>query len=502
MALRKVTEDEWTSLGVKSTFAINMPESPSSQVSGALTEICGWGWRFSCSIDATSISPPPILMNTDSNVIPWRRVTLFFHPDLIRQAAYGRIAFLTQEENLVPLDNVPLSKEFDVPDRSGINPPLGAYMYRSDTIGVPTISISVQFGGGLGMALPRPLDARVQEALADTLHGDEVVDVKFYAYTRRLKGGSVACPRPMFAKMALVRGHSDDLDAFISGGEGFVESVTVDLDSDLHSPEDAFAEYGYMSDSDLDSDEEEQELQVGSSGTNVRTLSAASQPPDCKTISLPASRPTSPAISTPRRMGHIVVVKGHAYKTWNALLYYLYTKKIVFSSLDHPRLNTRVSRIPECSPKSMYKLADAFGLDDLKNLALVSLRSQLSPENIVQETFSSFTSVYPEIQDIEVQFLIEHLPSLQFGSTGEIDEVLRKICGGVKPHCFDVLRMLVLRTGSVKLVQHTSISSDHSILDEKSSPRAWSPGRLIASLPASGKKMWQTLCRRQRNRDF
>ncbi|KAJ7139107.1 hypothetical protein C8R44DRAFT_763899 [Mycena epipterygia] len=473
MALRKLSDDEWTPSGVKSTFAIDIPEKPSSQVSGTLTEICGWGWRFSCSIDAASSSTSPILMNTDSSIIPWRRVTVFFHPDLIRQAAYGRITFLTQEQNLVPLDNDNVFyKEFDVPDRSPTNPPLGVYMRRSDSTGLATISISVQFAAGLGMALPRPLDARVQEALADTLRGKEVVDVKFYAYTRRICGDYVARPRPMFAKVSLLRGHSDDLDSLISGGEGFVESVMVDLDSDLQSPEDEFGEYSYMSDSDLDSDEEEEDVRTDSSGKNAPTL-PPSQPPDFKTIPLPPSRPSSPA-PAPRRMGRVVVVKGHAYKTWNALLYYLYTKKIVFSSLDRPRLSAPASRIPECSPKSMYKLADAYGLDDLKKLALTSLRSQLSATNIVQETFSTFTSVYPEIQDIEVQFLIEHLPNL----TADIDEMLRKICDGVKPQCFDVLRMVISRTKSVKDAHRpTTPSEGYGYGIGKASPaRTMSPG--------------------------
>ncbi|KAJ7139110.1 hypothetical protein C8R44DRAFT_727216 [Mycena epipterygia] len=265
---------------------------------------------------------------------PWRRVTVFFHPDLIRQAAYGRITFLAQQQKLVPLDNDNVFyEEFDVPDRSATNPPLGVYMHRSDSTGLATISISVQFAAGLGMALPRPLDARVN------------------IWGRGLRG-----------------------------------VVMVDLDSDLHSSENEFVEYSHMSASDLDSDEEE--FPAGCSGKlnrNVRTISA-SQPPD-------------------------FVVKGHAYKTKLCLAAWI-TRRLGFR-VANPRM------LPEVPVQAGGRV---WAQEDLKKLALASLRSQLSPKNVVQE---ALTSVYPEIQDIEVKFLIEHLSSL----TGEIDEILRKIYG-------------------------------------------------------------------------
>ncbi|KAJ6631898.1 hypothetical protein B0H10DRAFT_2182929 [Mycena sp. CBHHK59/15] len=461
MAFRKTADDEWTPTGVKSTFTIDVPENPSSQAIGTPTAICGWGWRFSCAIAAASSSTSPKLIGTDSSVIPWRRVDVFFHPDVIRKAAYGRITFLTHVENLLPLDDVLFYNEFDVPDDSATNPPIGVYMHRSDTWGAAMISISVEFRAVLGMALPRPLDARVEEALADTIRGDEVVDVKFYAYTRRIGSSYVARPRPMFAKMALLRGHSDDLDAYlsgISGGEGFLESTMVDLDLDMPE-EERFAEYDYMSDSDLDTDDEEDELLTGHSAENVP---------------LPPSRPRSPALTAPRRMGHVVVVKGHAFKTWNALLYYLYTKKIVFSSSEYPHLADRASLTPKCSAKSVYKLADAFGLGELKHLALTSLRSQLSAGNIVHEAFSSFTSVYPEIRDIEVEFLINHLPSL----TGEIDKMLRSICDGARPQCFDVLRKVVCRTGSAPALPRPNTPSRPSA-PETTQTRSISASRAV-----------------------
>ncbi|KAJ7767054.1 hypothetical protein DFH07DRAFT_335926 [Mycena maculata] len=93
----------------------------------------------------------------------------------------------------------------------------------------------------------------------------------------------------------------------------------------------------------------------------------------------------------------------------------------------------------------MYRLADAFGLPDLKALALESVRSQLSPENIVHEAFSSFTSLYNEIQEIEVAFLIQLLIQLVPDLTDEVEEMLKSICREQRPHSFNVLRKIVCR---------------------------------------------------------
>ncbi|KAJ6509668.1 hypothetical protein DFH09DRAFT_1374678 [Mycena vulgaris] len=437
MALRKVADDEWTANGIKSTFIIDMPDNPASQVSTALTGICGLGWRFSCGIGVASTSTSPILTNPDSSVIPWRRVTVFFNPDLIRSANYGPLRCLTEVEHLLPLENAHLCREVNLPDHYNETWELGGYMRRGDALGTARIAISVALAPTLGITLPRPLDARVEAALMDTIRGEEVVDVKFYAYTRRdlASESHVVRPRAMYAKMALLKGHSDDLDNYLKGfsnGAGFAESRVVDLDRDSFEEEE-FAGYDYLSDSDLDTDDEEDGTQSAHSASFNKKSTV-----DSATIPLPPSRSSTPPVTVSRRMGHVVPVKGYAFKTWNALLYYLYTNKVAFRSSESS--TPRVLRVPECSAKSMYRLADAFGLGELKGLALAALRSQLSADNIVREAFSTFTSMYREIQDIEVQVLVDHLPNL---ISGEIDKTLKSVCYGERPQCFDVLCKVV-----------------------------------------------------------
>ncbi|KAJ7223468.1 hypothetical protein GGX14DRAFT_694402 [Mycena pura] len=487
MALRKVVDDQWTSAGVKSTFIIDMPAQPSAEVSSVQTEICGWGWRFSCSIGPESRTASPILLGPDSQAIPWRRVTIHFHPEAIKGASYGRIHFHLEVQHLVELNSepIPIYEGFDLPDNSwrSEQPRIGAYMKRKNAAS-PIIAISVQFPANLGISLPAPRDARVDAALADTLHGEEITDVKFYSYTR-VGPGYVSHPRPLFAKLALLEGRSGALDAYLSAvfAEGFKESELVDLDRDT-PVEERFADYDYMSDSDLDADDEDEATRRSEYSLRARDFESLPSPSrpgspantdypvsrqmgrmidldaddedeatqrskyslQPRDIPLPSSCPDSPAnidylLDVARRMGRVIVVKGFAFRTWNAFLYYLYTNQIEFRKLGSSGRLGSASKTPKCSAKSMYKLAEAFGLEDLKSLAFSSLRSQLSSENVVRETFSTFTSLFAEIQDIEVDLLLKKIPELT--RNGDLEVMLRGVCDGARPQCYDVLRKIV-----------------------------------------------------------
>ncbi|KAF8214498.1 hypothetical protein K438DRAFT_1749607 [Mycena galopus ATCC 62051] len=162
--------------------------------------------------------------------------------------------------------------------------------------------------------------------------------------------------------------------------------------------------------------------------------------------------------------------------SWNALLYYLYTNKIVFCTPNSRAHGT--SQIPECSAKSMYRLADKFHLEKLKSLALESLRFQLSANNIVREAFSTFTSLFPEIQDIEAEFLVKHLPNV-----AGIDEILRSVCDGGRPQCFDVLRKIVYRTEVPPAVPRPRRASLTGV--QMAHSRSPSPAEAILTKPLS-----------------
>ncbi|KAJ6509665.1 hypothetical protein DFH09DRAFT_273698 [Mycena vulgaris] len=263
------------------------------------------------------------------------------------------------------------------------------------------------------------------------MNGKEAVDVKFYAFARK-RAGYVARPEAIFAQSSLLEGYSESLDILISGG-GFTESRLFDLDGHKID-QDILEDYDYMSDSDLDTDDEDED-----DSTN-RTLSDSDslRDPDESigvNIPLPLSRSTTPA----RRMGRVVVVRGTAFKTWKALLYYICTSKLGFSTEGVAQVVADGYGTPRCSAKSMYRLADKLGLDELKAASLSAIRASLSTENIIQAVFSKFTSMYPEVQDAEVEFLLDNFPALK----EEVDRVLDGLCRGDQPHCVDVLRKIV-----------------------------------------------------------
>ncbi|KAJ7019506.1 hypothetical protein C8F04DRAFT_1392825 [Mycena alexandri] len=426
--------EAWTPTGVKSTF--NLPLQASSSTGAGhrptalgtgtqYTVICGLGWRFSFRVDQQSA--PTMVVDDAGNTIESFQLQLFFDPYLIRLAAYGAITLTTQVEHLIsPSQAAAVPIKYNLPSSGSGTQALGTYVYASSAA-APTISITLTFSSTLGLTLPHPLEKRMEEALEETLTGKELVNVKFYAFSRR---GSecVTHPLALFANSNLLRGLSEDLDALFTE-HGFSESAIVDLD--LHETEDhAFNDYGYESDSDLESEADEPSAAlVKASSFDVET--------DAKEQSTTKSN---------GRNGRVIVLKDTAFKTWKALIYYLYTRRVNFRPLESegPQETDSTMRGPTCSPKSMYRLADKLGLVDLQALALAAISSRLSEANILQEVFSSFTSVYPVIRDLEVGVLTSNFSDK---ASERLLEMTQKICDGEKPYCAETLFMIIRKMG-------------------------------------------------------
>ncbi|KAJ7259804.1 hypothetical protein C8J57DRAFT_1515167 [Mycena rebaudengoi] len=434
MSLIKIGKDEWTEAGVKSTFQIDISDGSTSagdEPLGKRTSVCGLGWCFSCTAEA--------LPGTNEH---W--ISVYFHPHLIRQAEYGRLSFSINTQNL-RLASRKVETHLVLPLRSGITPgPIGLYTYSEGKIQVPIIWITVTLPTSIGLSLPSSVDARLVEALVDTMDGDEVVDLKFYAFSAK-GDGYVFSPRSIFAKTSLLTGFSDSLDSLISGGGDFTEASLVDLDR--HTMDESyFDEYDYSSDSDLDPEETAPapaEAENTAPDNRKYTPSPVEKSSDSAKMLRQDSDSVEPVPSPPRRMGRVVVVKSTAFKTWKALLHYLYTKKISFSGRTSSQSSDEVAarKLPECSPKSMYRLADTFGLEELKFRSLAAIRGNMSRSNIVQEAFSQFTSRYEEVQEIEVEFIALNYDDLK----EEIETVLRSVVIGERPFCTEVLSSLLYR---------------------------------------------------------
>ncbi|KAF7367700.1 hypothetical protein MSAN_00833800 [Mycena sanguinolenta] len=429
--MEKVTE-KWSPTSVTSIFTLCLQPStgtgqrPTSTGGGVqFSAVCGFRWRFPFRVDLQSA--PASVVDDAGNTIESFQLQLFFDPHLIRSAAYGQISLAVQLKNLISAQ-APAPVQLSLPQNSSYHSShtqLGSYVYAS-TASTPIISITLEFSPTLGLTVPHPLESRMEQALEETLTGRELVDVKFYAFSR--KGADcVLHPLPLFAKSSLLQGFSDDLDAFLTE-HGFSESAVVDLD--LHEPEErSFDEYGYDSDSDLDSEAEEE--------------------PETKRPG-PAKSASDDDVSSRlgARMGRVIVLKDTAFRTWKALLCYLYTRRVKFAPLKSERgPKELVTTGPMCSPKSMYRLADKLGLEELRALALASITSRLSEENILEEVFSFFTSMYPVIQELEVGVLTSNFSDK---ATEGLKEMTSKICRGEKPYCAETLLSIMRKMAQTK----------------------------------------------------
>ncbi|KAI0769670.1 hypothetical protein BD413DRAFT_77371 [Trametes elegans] len=135
-------------------------------------------------------------------------------------------------------------------------------------------------------------------------------------------------------------------------------------------------------------------------------------PPSQRSGSTHTQQPTSTAHS----QSQVIVVSGAAYRTWRTLVFYAYTHTIAFAPLKSQRLPFApvddpddARQLPICSPKSMYRLAVKYGNADLETLAGTDVASKLSTQNVLDELFSRFTSRYPKIREMELEFLLKHI---------------------------------------------------------------------------------------------
>ncbi|KAF9441837.1 hypothetical protein P691DRAFT_682753 [Macrolepiota fuliginosa MF-IS2] len=90
----------------------------------------------------------------------------------------------------------------------------------------------------------------------------------------------------------------------------------------------------------------------------------------------------------------------------------------------------------------MYRFADYADIPELKSLAKEGIRKNLTKVNVVTELFSSFTSKYQEIIELEVEFLVDNFT---YEVARELDEMLQLVVMGTKPHCFRVLTFTMRR---------------------------------------------------------
>ncbi|KAI5835842.1 hypothetical protein K523DRAFT_259999 [Schizophyllum commune Tattone D] len=218
-------------------------------------------------------------------------------------------------------------------------------------------------------------------------------------------------------------------------------------------------EYDYEADSDISDDEDEdakddfpQDESPVAPGTaeTAKTLSVFD---DLEVLSISSVGPTDVSVdwgddveggsnaSTPHPESAIVI-KQHAHRTWKALLFYLYTGRIALKKLS----SARDPSVPEdatplaCSPKSMYRIAEKAKLDDLRALCLKAIAADLTEKNIASEVFSTFSSQYSEVLELETDVLVKYMRASESSCNLEVRRVMQDAAS--MPHCGNAIAMI------------------------------------------------------------
>ncbi|TBU29591.1 hypothetical protein BD311DRAFT_756443 [Dichomitus squalens] len=263
-------------------------------------------------------------------------------------------------------------------------------------------------------------------AILANITGRPYDDIKFFAFSRRTQNGTVDIPLSLVANSRLVLKAAPHFGLVF--GAGFAESEVSDMDAAYPSSRPAATEsYGYWSDSDLEDEEEDftkdlpfDQNNVDASSTSVqdrkmsegdskgkdREESASTVEPAQRLDSGQLPSESKKAIVRPGRVVHLDDV---AYTTWKAFIFFAYFGELNFAPLKSQpgsrRMKPASHAAPLCSPKSMYRIAHKYDILSLREKAVADIKAKLSPSNILEEIFTTFTSLYPEVRDVEIDYL-------------------------------------------------------------------------------------------------
>ncbi|KAL1942536.1 hypothetical protein VTO73DRAFT_6138 [Trametes versicolor] len=267
-------------------------------------------------------------------------------------------------------------------------------------------------------------EAILKASLLASATGRSFEDVNFFVFSRRRLDGLVDHPLPLRANSSLIRKASPHFDYLFA--QGFAESGIMDMAAPYPSTRaDSTDEYAYGSDSDLEDEEDTETPRKKSDDEDIvdSTRGDSTDPGGSATEEefKPAVVPKKPANALPGHPGRVVFLDDIAYKTWRAFIFYAYLgeKELSFAPLRSEQKSTpnelKPDQAPPCSPKSMYRLADKYDIAPLKELAAAEIMKRLSTHNILEEIFSTFTSMYPDIRTKELDFLRRnmHVPDIQ-----------------------------------------------------------------------------------------
>ncbi|GBE77443.1 hypothetical protein SCP_0103180 [Sparassis crispa] len=285
--------------------------------------------------------------------------------------------------------------------------------------------------------------------LHKVMHSREVDALRFVSYEARGASGKLGRPRSTFAPADILTEsceNVDSLDKFMEILHGFA----LDEEGYPANLHDTAASYtGYDSDSDDFDDDDSDGAAIDGRGTKRKFDAIADAKSEDSDGNVEMVDETT--VATVKREpfeGKVIVLQDAAARTWEALLFYLQTGFIVFAPLSssdkqardnfrekYRDLHPNRPESPSC--KSIYRLADKLGLDDLKKRALLHLESQLSPQNILDEIFSEFTSHYEEVRKIELAAVVKWWAQVQ--KQPALITKMEEVASGKLPHAGKIM---------------------------------------------------------------
>ncbi|KAH7906718.1 hypothetical protein BJ138DRAFT_590749 [Hygrophoropsis aurantiaca] len=495
----KQPDSEWSTCSFSSVFRLG--KSPNPSFNSPVVDKCGLKWQFSLNKklnlssqwvckDIIEQAIVDVAVNLgEGRPLIVKRITLFPNSCVahditaFKSIEIKRVTSLSITVTVLQgsLEQHPLT----LPHSSTSSPRCACSQAASDAL----------HSSRFDALLTRP---PVLQTLSQSLDSGSFFDTKFILCSRRKTSGNPGVTQRVYAQTDVLYAISPNLDLdemFVREDKLFLNGNT--LGERNQRMLEIVDEYEYESDSDLDEGESEGrdrdvegtaemipsqsaevvfeaivkeqsggggKLDEGSSRltAGAATVSEEGAPAleDTTSVSLPATSDfedvwSEGSIQSDGQVRHrtsplpnvqnVVYVKGTAYKTWRALIYYCYTGQITFSPLKSSQ--NAVEQFPNderdncCSPKSMYRLAHKLGIKALETSALAAVEKHLSKDNIFDEIFSNFTSKYTVIQEMEMKILLanRNQPEVVQALPRIIRGTVKKISQGSMPHAQTVL---------------------------------------------------------------
>ncbi|RPD73522.1 hypothetical protein L226DRAFT_614035 [Lentinus tigrinus ALCF2SS1-7] len=278
----------------------------------------------------------------------------------------------------------------------------------------------------------------VERALKDSLNPETFRDVNLYAFSRRtaLQDGSIIIDHPLpIVAIGSILKETEHFSKLLTSG---FSEANPDAAGPIRQSAHPY-EYDYDTDSDLEDFEEP--ASTLSPGAESSPTSASSTRGKAKTETADEEKPVTKQEdgATGASKRHQVLIPNVAYRTLKACVLYLYTGKITFLPFKSKRADRSFALLTlsdsaplACSPKSAYRLAESYGITALQDLAYKEIVSRLNPENIVEETFSSFFGRYDRLREDAVSFMSQHYTDSAVQQS--LPDIIDKIVIGDMPY--------------------------------------------------------------------